>query len=179
MKSRKVVFALATAAILALGVLGWIFGSHRPHLVTASFDPPYPEANSSGDPILAVMEGRIACSIADCKMLKVTLVLYENKKDSAPATYWLGVVGAHGNDRIVTQGSWEVRHGVIGYPDALVYALDEHADKDLRFFWRVNDDILLTLDERMRPKAGNAAWGSMLSRYDAPYGPRTYTYLQK
>jgi len=27
----------------------------------------------------------------------------------------------------------------------------------------------------MRPLPGNAAWGYMLSRYDAPYGPRTYT----
>ena len=36
--------------------------------------------------------------------------------------------------------------------------------------------ILLVLDEHMNPRVGNAAWGYMLSRYDAPYGPRTYIY---
>jgi hypothetical protein len=178
MQLGKTVCALAIVATLALGVVVWIATSHRPHLVTASFDPPYPETNGSGDPILAVLEGIIPCSVPNCKRLKVQLVLYEKKKESAPATYWLGVIGTHGNDRIVTQGSWEIRRGVVGYPDALVYALDLHADKDLRYFWRVNDDIMLPLDERMSPKPRNTG-GSMLSRYDAPYGPRTYTYLQR
>ena len=111
-------------------------------------------------------------------MRKVALVLYE-KKEAEPATYWIGVVGTHGNDRTVFQGNWETRHGVTGYPDALVYALDSNVDGDLRFFWRVDDNIVLPLDERMSPKVGNAAWGYVLSRYDAPYGPRTYTYLQR
>jgi hypothetical protein len=110
-------------------------------------------------------------------MRKVALVLYE--KESAPATYWLGVVGTHGNDRTVFKGHWDIRRGVTGYPDALVYALDSNVDGDLRFFWRVDDNIVLPLDERMSPRVGNAAWGYVLSRYDAPYGPRTYTYLQR
>src|SRR5262249_38090096 len=178
MTSGKTVGAIACAAVLAIGVLVWMLVSHRPHLVTASFDPPYPETNRSGDPILAVLEGRIPCPVAGCDKRKVALVLYESKKDRAPATYWLGVVGTRGNDRVVTQGSWEIQRGVTGYPDALVYALDLHTDKDLRYFWRVNDNILLPLDEGMSPKPRNAG-GSMLSRYDAPYGPRTYTYLQR
>jgi hypothetical protein len=179
MKSGKTVGAIACAALLAIAVLVWMLASHRPHLVTASFDPPYPETNSSGDPILAVLEGRIPCSVAGCDKRKVGLVLYESKKDRAPATYWLGVVGTHGNDRVVTQGSWEIRRGVTGYPDALVYVLDSNTEDDLRYFWRVNDNIVLLLDERMNPKVGTAAWGYMLSRYDGPYGPRTYTYLQR
>ena len=178
MKPGKTACVLAAVATLALGAVVWMLTSHRPHFVTASFDPPYPETNGSGDLILAVLEGIIPCSVPNCKRLKVQLVLYENKRDRAPATYWLGVIGTRGNDRIVTQGSWEIRRGVVGYPDALVYALDLHADKDLRYFWQVNDDILLPLDERMSPKPRNAG-GSMLSRYDAPYGPRTYTYLQR
>jgi hypothetical protein len=172
------VYAIAAAAILASGALVWMLAPHRPRLVTASFDPPYPETSISGDPILAVLEGRIPCSSASCSMRKVTLVLYE-KKEGAPASYWLGIIGTHGNDRVVTQGNWETRRGVTDYPDALVYVLDSSVDGDLRYFWRVNDNIVLPLDERMSPRVGNAGWGYMLSRYDAPYGPRTYTYLQR
>jgi hypothetical protein len=179
MKLGRTVCAIAAVAILASGALVWTMGPHRPRLVTASFDPAYPETNISGDPILAVLEGRIPCSTASCNMRKVTLVLYETKKERAPATYWLGLVGIHGNDRVVFQGNWETRRGVTGYPDALVYALDSNIDGDLRFFWRVDDNVVLPLDERMSPKVGNAGWGYMLSRYDAPYGPRTYTYLQR
>jgi hypothetical protein len=179
MRSRTTVYAIAAAAILAAGILAWMLLPHRPHLVTESFAPTYPETDVSSAPILAVLEGRIPCaSNAICNMRKVTLVLYE-KKEAAPATYWFGVVGTHGNDRTVFQGNWETRHGVTGYPDALVYALDSNVDGDLRFFWRVDDNIVLPLDERMSPKVGNAAWGYVLSRYDAPYGPRTYTYLQR
>jgi len=178
MKLGKTACVFATTAIVALGGVGWMLTPHRPHLVTASFDPAYPETNGSGDPILAVLEGIIPCSMPNCKRIKVQLVLYENKKERAPTTYWLGVIGTHGNDRIVTQGSWEIWRGVVAYADVLLYALYLHTDKDLRYFWRVTDEILLPLDEHMSPKPGNAG-GSMLSRYDAPYGPRTYTYLQR
>ena len=149
MKLGKTACAFAAAATAALGTAGWMLTSHRPHLVTASFNPAYPEANGSGDPILAVLEGIIPCSIPHCKRIKVQLVLYENKKERTPTTYWLGVIGTHGNDRIVTEGNWEIRRGVVGYPDALVYALDLHTDKDLRYFWRVTDNILLPLDEHI------------------------------
>ena len=103
----------------------------------------------------------------------------QTQDEKKPASYWLGVIGTHGNDRIVTKGRWEIRHGVAGYPGASVVALDTEVDADLRYFWRVNDDIALLLDDRMNPRTGNAAWGYMLSRYDAPYGPRTYTYPQR
>jgi hypothetical protein len=178
MRSARTICAIAAATMLAAGALGWMLTSHRPHLVTESFDPAYPQTNINGAPILAVLEGRIPCATAACSMRKVTLVLYE-KKESAPATYWLAVLGTHGNERAIFQGQWDTRRGVTGYPDALVYALDTNADGDLRYFWRVDDNIALPLDERMSPKAGNAGWGYMLSRYDAPYGPRTYTYLQR
>lgn len=163
-----------TAATLT--VLLALLSACQERLVSETFDPPYPETNASGDPIRAVFEGRVPCSIANCEKLKVGLVLYESRKDKAPTTYWLGVIGVSGDDRIVTQGAWGIRRGVKGYPQAPVYALDQHADDGLRYFWRASDDILLVLDPDMNPKAGNAAWGYMLSRYDAPYGPRTYTY---
>jgi hypothetical protein len=153
MTSWRRVCAIAAVAIPAGGALAWMLTPHRPRLVTTSFDPPYPKTNVRGDPVLAVLEGRIPCATAACNMWKVTLVLYETKQEKAPETYWLGVLGTHGNDRVVFQGNWVIRHGVTGYPDALAYMLDSNTDGDLRFFWRVDDDIVLPLDEGMSPKA--------------------------
>jgi hypothetical protein len=106
------------------------------------------------------------------------LVLYEKPEDQSLSSYWLGIVGTSGNDRVVTQGKWKTLQGVEGYPEATVYALDSDGSVGLRYFWRVNDNILLVLDERMRPRSGDGAWGYMLSRYEAPYGPRTYTWTR-
>jgi hypothetical protein len=178
MRWSKSASALAIAAIVALGAILLFLNAHRSRQVSITFDPPYPETNANGDPILTVLVGRIPCAVAACERLKVQLVLYESRKDRTPTTYWLGIVGTRGNERVVTQGTWDVRQGVEGYPDALVYVLDDHTNKDLRYLWRVNDHILLPLDQHMSPKVGNAAWGYMLSRDDTPYGPRTFIYNQ-
>jgi hypothetical protein len=175
--TRSVLIVIAAA--LVAGASTWAWHATQPRMVTATFDPPYPETSGNGDPILVVLEGRIPCTIADCEKRKVALVLYATKDGKEPTSYWLGVIGTQGNDRIVTKGRWELRQGLAGYPNASVVALDAQADPDLRYFWRVNDDIALPLDEHMSPRTGNSAWGYMLSRYDAPYGPRTYTYLQR
>jgi hypothetical protein len=45
-----------------------------------------------------------------------------------------------------------VDRGVQEYPDALVYALDGSADRSLQYLWSVNDEILLVLDQNMRPR---------------------------
>jgi hypothetical protein len=106
--------------------------------------------------------------------LKVSLVLYANRATSAPSTYWLGVVGAAGDERVVSEGAWTIHRGVAGYAEAAAYELDAHAPANLKRFWRVSADVLLPLDETMTPMPGDAAWGYMLSRYTEPYGPRTY-----
>jgi hypothetical protein len=156
-----------------------LFGCVQPALVQKSFDPAYPERNSNGDPIVAVFFGRIPCASASCEMRKVTLVLYGRDHGQVPTTYWLGQVGVgSGDDAVVTQGTWTRRHGVQGYPDATVYSLDSAADPTLQYLWRVNDEVMLVLGPDMRPKSGSGAWGYMLSRDCAPYGPRTYTYDQ-
>jgi hypothetical protein len=176
MKLSKPAIASAAGAVLVGAIILLLINVHQPRRISATFDPPYPEANADGDSIRAVLEGRIPCGMADCARLKVQLVLYESRTEKIPTTYWLGLIGTNGNDRVVRQGTWSVRTGVEGYSEALVYALDDRADETLRYYWRVNDNILLVLDEHMSPRVGNAAWGYMLSRYDAPYGPRTYIY---
>ena len=178
MKPSNLAVALGVLILAVSGILFMLVILRQPRTVTATFDPPYPQFNVRGDPIRAVMEGRIACPVAGCEKLKVTLVLYETAQHRNPSTYWLAVVGTRGSERVVTQGTWGLRHSVEGFPDALVYALDSDGGIGLRNFWRVNDNILLLLDDQMRPRPGNSAWGNMLSRYDAPYGPLTYTWAR-
>jgi hypothetical protein len=141
---------------------------------TVTFDLPYPEHGADGAPILAAFHGRIPCDAAGCSVRKVSLVLYQHEKTRA-RTYWLGVVPVNGgNDRIVTEGAWRARRGVEGYPHALAYELEASTQPGLKSFWRVSDDILIPLNEHRAPKAGDGAWGNMLSRDTEPYGPRTY-----
>jgi hypothetical protein len=163
-------------ALSVLTLLGCVHGSP----VQTTFDRPYPERNSAGDPIVAVFDGRIPCAVQGCEMRKVELVLYGRDAGRIPTSYWLGQVEVGmGNDRLVQQGAWSTRRGLQEYPDGLVYQLDSSADPTLQYLWRVNDEILLVLDQNLRPKVGNAAWGFMLSRDCAPYGPRTYPYDQR
>lgn len=162
---------IRTAALLILALSGCAPTRTSP----TTFAPPYPEHNANGDPILAVFEGRVPCAVEGCHVMKIGLVLYHTAVTNTPTTYWLGVIGVgKGNERTVTQGRWSVRQGTQEFPDAVVYALDANTEHDLRYYWRVNEHILLLLDPAMSPKVGNAAWGYMLSRHTAPYGPRTY-----
>jgi hypothetical protein len=168
MKSR---FSLLTVSLLVL------LGCVHQDPVQTTFDPAYPERNSAGDPIVAVFQGRIPCAIQGCEMRKVELVFYGRDAGRTPTSYWLGQVGVGlGNESLVQQGAWTARRGLQEYPDGLVYELVSSADASLQYLWRVNDEIVLVLDQKLRPKAGNAAWGFMLSRDCAPYGPRTYPY---
>jgi hypothetical protein len=174
MKRPKTTFLLIALAVIAPAASFALWQSNYFQRTPVAFDPPYPEFNTAGDPIAAVFEGRIPCAVANCSRLKVGLVLYHDPRENSPTTYWLGILGTRGDDRVVTTGRWTTRRGVADYPDAVVYELDASAESELRYYWHVNDNILLTLDERMSPKVGNAAWGYMLSRYAEPYGPRIY-----
>ena len=163
---------LATSFLMAL-----LTGCVHQQPVQTTFDPPYPERNGAGEPIVATFFGRIPCVVASCEMRKVELVLYGREVGKVPTTYWLGQVGVgSGNDRIVEAGTWAAKRGVQGYPEGVVYALDSPNDRSLQYLWRVNDEVLLILGRDMQPTAGNAAWGNMLSRDCAPYGPKTYSY---
>lgn len=166
---------IATAGAAAGAAATAALTTHTPRLLTATFDPPYPAADAAGRPLQAVFEGRIPCPLAGCQRLKVQVALYGGAGE-APASYWLGTIGGHGDERVVETGAAKARRGVAGYAEALAYELDGASLEGLRRFWRVADDILIPLDAEGRPAAGNAAWGTMLSRYDAPYGPRTYVW---
>lgn len=165
----------ATRTILLSNLVLALSGCVHTNTVQTTFDPAYPERNRAGDPIVAVFEGRIPCPIRGCDKLKVELVLYGRDSGRIPTTYWLGQVST-GDDPLVQQGAWTTHRGLQQYPDGLVYQFDTNADANLQYLWRVNDEIVLVLDQNLRPKVGNAAWGFMLSRDCMPYGPRTYPY---
>ncbi|MFS8131484.1 MAG: hypothetical protein ACMG57_05940 [Candidatus Dojkabacteria bacterium] len=165
---------LVSIVLIIVFVIGVLLFQRANSGTTVTFAPPYPEFNTNGDPILAVFEGRIPCKASNCEKLKVGLVLYQNKETLTPTTYWLGLIGASGNDRVVTQGTWTIQKGIKDYPEAVVYKLDSNTEADFQNYWRLNEDIILPLDQNLNPKVGDAAWGYMLSRYSAPYGPRTY-----
>src|SRR5262249_18343002 len=121
MRFSRTAIGLAAAATIAIAGLAvwWHNGPARPAPVT--FEPPYPQVNAAGDPILAVFEGRIPCSSPPCERRKVGLVLYQHAATRSPSTYWLGLVGLTGNDRIVIQGTWTIHKGARDFPEAVVY----------------------------------------------------------
>jgi hypothetical protein len=160
---------LALAAVFGLG------GCTQSREMEASFAPPYPETNARDDTFYAMFEGRVPCKANDDDTLKVSLVLYQQRQTKEPTSYWLGVVGCGQSDeRAVRQGELRASRGTKEFSDARVFELDGNSIAELRLFWQVTDNVLLPLDESRSPRVGNAAWDYMLSRYDAPYGPRTY-----
>lgn len=163
-----------------LGTLVLLAACAVPPTVQTRFDRPYPERNAAGEPILAVFVGRVPCATRACEMRKVELVLYGSEGGAGARTYWLGQlrVGA-GNERDVAEGAWQPARGLHEHPLALRYELDARADPSLRRMWRVSEDVMLVLDDELRPRPGNGAWGSMLSRDCAPYGPRDYSYDER
>jgi hypothetical protein len=148
-----------------------------PQPQTLTFEPAYPRTDASGAPIFASFEGRIANPAPGkhSDRLKVSLVLYGARQSAS--TYWLGVVGEQGDDRVISQGTWRISNGAAGFPEAITYQLDDKSPAALRHFWRVGEDVLLILDNQGSPRPGNSAWGMMLSRDKAPYGPRTYVMV--
>jgi hypothetical protein len=163
-----------------LGALTLLAACAASPTVQTRFDRPYPERNAAGAPILAVFVGRVPCATRTCEMRKVELVLYGREGSVGTRTYWLGQVrvGA-GNEHDVAEGAWQSAHGLRDHPLALRYELDARADPSLRRLWRVSEDVMLVLDEELRPRPGNGAWGFMLSRDCAPYGPRDYAYDER
>jgi hypothetical protein len=167
---RRVLFLPCIAASLAVSCTA-------PQTQTLTFKPPYPRTDTGGAPILASFQGRIANPAPGkyADKLKVWLVLYGTHQSAS--TYWLGVVGEQSDDRMISQGTWRISTGAAGFPEAVTYQLDDKSPAGLRHFWRAGEDVLLILDNQGVPRAGNSAWGMMLSRDIAPYGPRTYVMV--
>ncbi len=122
-------------------------------------------ANSLGDPLFGVFEGRAPCGAEDCSALKIGLALYRDDVTWVPTTYRLVLVYVGpGDEQHASEGAWTVEGDVEGYPDSVVYALDANAPAELRSYWAINDDLLLILGKKGRPRVGNAGLGYLLNR---------------
>lgn len=120
-------------------------------------------ANSRGDPLFGVYEGKAPCE--DCNAIKIGLALYRDDKTWAPTTYKLvRVYVGKSDEQHASEGAWKVEGDVEGYPDSVVYDLDANAPGDLGSYWAINDDLLLILDKKGRPRVGNAGFGYLLNR---------------
>ena len=120
-------------------------------------------ANSRGDPLFGVYEGRVPCE--DCNALKIGLALYRDDETWAPTTYKLvRVYVGKSDEQHVNEGVWRVDGEVEGYPDAVVYELVSSTPGEFESFWAINDDLLLILDEDGKPRVGDAGFGYLLSR---------------
>lgn len=120
-----------------------------------------------------IFQGRTPCG--DCQLVKMSLTLYRSP-DGAPAVYRLArsFVGK-GNDRYFTEGKW-ISVSAGGHP--VVYQLDANSPTELASygdrlppglgraaaFLPIGDDILLLLDQNLKPRVGDGGFSFTLSR---------------
>lgn len=122
-------------------------------------------ANSRGDPLFGVFEGRAPCGEEDCSAPKIGLALYWDDVTWVPTTYRLvRVYVGKSDEQQASEGAWTVEGDVEGYPDSMVYGLDANAPAEFRSYWAINDDLLLILGKKGRPRVGNAGFGYLLNR---------------
>jgi hypothetical protein len=123
-----VLYLLGPDKHLVVGNAGWSYtlnrdgkAGRRSPLVTPVFD-------EGGTPGGGVFEGRTPCTadvkpftanlVPDCSKLKWRLTFRQNAAGK-PAGYTSGVVGRDD----AREGTWQIRTGLAGFPDAVVYEL--------------------------------------------------------
>lgn len=163
--------ALVVAPLLLVLMLAVWFMQKSLHNEVTEFGPWYPLQNEAGDPAVADFENHIPCVTIDdqpiekCDRMKFGLVLYRDAKTQAPTTYIMSRVQVGVNsERLVNKGTWEVTRGNEIDAQAVGYKLDNNAPKEFRSFWAIGDDILFILDQDMKPRVGDAAYGYALNR---------------
>ncbi len=125
--------------------------------------PWYPEMNAQGDSVLAVYESRVPCP--DCQRLKLALVVYGDGTSHLPSTYLMGRVYVGKNDdRLTNSGIIEVVQGTALDPSHTVYRLGSGAPAEFQSFWKLNEDLLFVLDDKLSPKVGDAGHGYVLNK---------------
>ena len=141
---------------------------------------PSPEPSAAGaqvraahlpDTVLGVFEGRTPCSrlaaeftgfpLQNCEKIKWELALHHNARSERPTTYEFK------GTRATRRGTWSIARGIPSDPRAVVYRLQYDPGKTLALL-RVDSNILLILDDDLKPMVGDASWSYTLSRTDKP-----------
>jgi len=63
-------------------------------------------------------------------------------------------------------GTWRIVHGTPEFPDASVYQLDADASHGPILLLRVDDNLVLFLNQQRRPLPGTADFSDTLTRSD-------------
>jgi hypothetical protein len=121
---------------------------------------PFPPPDIAGGALVGLFEGKFPCDT--CVKIKTALLLLQDPANGSPTRYLLRQLFV--SEPIDTAGSWTIRRGTAGDPAAAVCELrPDDAGPPIRY-QRVGADILLLLDEALRPRVGNAAYSFTLSR---------------
>ena len=125
-----------------------------------TFMPPFPPEEIPADALVGIFEGKFPCET--CVKIKTALVLLQEPATGNPTRYLLrqNQTGAPED----SEGSWRIRRGSRFDPGAVVYELQPPGSPVTIDYLTVGPDILLLLDEQLRPRVGNAAYSFTLSR---------------
>ena len=157
------------------GVSGWVLLAVTVAAALGSAAvgrPAAPESGpgevSSADSLVGVFEGRTPCGALfvefagyqgpSCEKMKWWLALHRNPQDGSPTTYEFD------GTRVTRRGTWTITRGTATQPDAIVYRLATELPQQWIAFQRVDDNVLLFLDQDLRVMVGDASWGYVLSR---------------
>jgi hypothetical protein len=164
---------VALVALVGGGIWLGLTLSSQPPPTQATVAPTAP----SGSTILGVFEGRSPCGDvgrelnsamnADCQRIKWQLTLYQQANTQTPTTYVLtNVYVGMGNERFVSEGTWDITQGTKSDPDAVVYRLELDKSPGSLSFMKADDNILLLLEQDLSLMVGDASWSYTLSRTD-------------
>jgi NlpE N-terminal domain len=124
---------------------------------------PPPEAIPEGT-MVGMFEGKFPCADG-CEKVKTALLLLQDPVSRAPTRYLQRQIGVgQGNSADDTTGVWRLRQGTKTDADATVCELQPDGGRPLIHYLKVDDNILLLLDEQLRPRVGNASYSFTLSR---------------
>jgi hypothetical protein len=96
-----------------------------------------------------------------CVRLKWRVTLLKDPQTNQPTTYRVG--NSLTRDREWT-GTWRIVHGAPGFPDANVYQLDADASHGPIVLLKVDDNLVLFLNQQRQPLPGNADLSYTLTR---------------
>src|SRR5688500_6783993 len=111
---------------------------------------------ATGGSLVGVFEGKVPCD--DCERVKNAVALFQEPSTRAPTTYLLREIFVGKGDAIYdSRGTWKTAAGTAADPGATVLVLEPEAGGAARYYQRVDENILLELDEQKRPRVGNAS----------------------
>ena len=166
---------------LMTGTAGWSYTLNRADKAEKPGDPDLAlrapsmsykiSALSTGATVFAVFEGRTPCQgiarelkkpvDAGCVKSKWRVTLYQDPATSAPTTYKVEGSLFRESPR---EGAWRITKGIKSNPNEIVYQLDPTPSQPALLLWKLDENILLFLDQNREPLVGHADFSYTLNR---------------